>query len=78
MAVLRSDNGGLDQRNGDGKQEMLIMSCMQNPSDLEDLIQKTTMHEKGKRSLSRAPGHLGEWDGYQQTLKQRKQRKFRI
>lgn len=62
--VHRSNNAGLDQYNGHRKQNTLMMPHMQNPSDLGDLIQKTTKYEKGKRSLSLILGCLGEWGGY--------------
>lgn len=56
--VHRSNNGGLDQYNGHRKQNILMMPHMQNPSDLGDLIPKTTKYEKGRL------GCLGEWGGY--------------
>lgn len=46
VAGPRSNNGGLGQYSGDGKQAMLMMPCMQNQSDLRDLMQKATKHEK--------------------------------
>lgn len=62
--VHRRNNGGLDKYNEHGRQNILMMPHMQNPSDLGDLIRKTTKYERGKRSLSLILGCLGEWGGY--------------